>query len=107
MLTYTLMVGSQVLTDHGLHGVPAQTTVRQFLILAAENGSRNIFALPEKTDESGSSSGLTAATKKRAKRSAEADETDNEGETRDLYEDQDFDLFAEHGKAPVGKGKLF
>ena len=37
MLTYTLMVGSQVLTDHGLHGVPAQTTVRQFLILAAEN----------------------------------------------------------------------
>ena len=87
--------------------MPAQTTVRQFLALIAEDGgSRNSFALPDKTEESVSSSRPIAA-RKRAKRSAEADETDDEGETRDLYEDQDFDLFAEHGKAPVGKGKLF
>jgi hypothetical protein len=31
---------------------------------------------------------------------------EDDGKGRDLYKDEGFDLFAHHGKAPVGAGKL-
>jgi hypothetical protein len=93
----------QALIAHGLSSSPSATTVRAHLALTAPHDLQYVYGL-----EAPSAEGRSGEGSLKRERTPDGGGTDDEddGKGRDLYKDEGFDLFAHHGKAPVGAGKL-
>ena len=91
----------QMLRKHDLPSAPSVTTVREHLVRTVLHDVKYLYGIEEESPGGASSH-------EKAKRDREDGEgTDDECDKHtDLYEGQEYDLFAEGGKAPVGAGKL-
>jgi hypothetical protein len=91
----------QVLRKHDLPSAPSVITVREHLVRTVLHDVKYLYGLEEESPGGASSH-------ERAKHDREDGEgTDDEGDKHTgLYEGQEYDLFADGGKAPVGAGKL-
>ena len=94
----------QVLSKHGIPRAPEKVTIREHLHrIAPSDLDHDIYGL-----EAPAEAGPSSHTRGR-KRTSDDDGggTDDEADKHvDLYAQQEYDLFHDHGKAPVGKGKL-
>ena len=77
------------------------TTVREHLVRTALHDVKYLYGFEDQSP-------VGASSREKGKRGREDGEgTDDEGDKHtDLYEGEEYDLFAEDGKAPVGAGKL-
>ena len=100
---YVPSVCSQVLSKHGIPRAPSKATIREHLHRTAPYDLKWIYGL-----EAPAEAGPSLRTRG-CKRTADDDGggTDDEADKKvDLYEQEEYDLFHEDGKAPVGQGKL-
>ena len=96
-------VCSQVLSKHGIPRAPSKVTIREHLHRIAPSDLEYIYGL-----EAPAETGPSSRTRGR-KRTADDDGggTDDEADKHaNLYEQEEYDLFHDYGKAPVGQGKL-
>jgi hypothetical protein len=94
---------SQVLSKHRIPRAPSKVTIREHLHHIAPSDLESIYGL-----EAPAEAGPSSRTRGR-KRTADDDGggTDDEADKQvDLYEQEEYDLFHDDGKAPEGPGKL-
>jgi len=93
----------KVLSKHGIPRAPSRTTIREHLHRIAPSDLKYMYGLGAPAE-----AGPSSRTRGR-KRTADDDGsgTDDEADKQvDLYEQEEYDLFHDGGKAPVGQGKL-